>query len=124
MFSANQKVPVYRNKETKTQYGEEAEFPQKTCVKEFHLKKYLMRSKMSQSKIHCELCKPGCQLLLSERKLEYEGKVQKELKNLLIESGLQEAVEAKLPVGSQPQPDIDTGKLVAQVWSSLCSRTS
>lgn len=31
---------------------------------------------------------------------------------LLIERGLEEAVEAKLPSGNQPQPDI--GKLVAQ----------
>lgn len=70
---------------------------------------------MSQSKTHCELCKLRCQQLLSERKLEYAGKSQKELKNLLIEPGLQEAVEAKLPVGNQPRPDIDTGQLVAQV---------
>lgn len=34
---------------------------------------------------------------------------------LLIEWGLKEAVEAKLPSGNQPQPDADTGKLVAQV---------
>lgn len=95
--------------------GEKAEFPQKNCVKEFNLKKCLMHSKMSQSKTYSELGKLECEQLLSERKLEYAGKSLKEVKMLLIEPGLKEAVKAKLPSGNQPQPDIDTGKLVAQV---------
>lgn len=74
-----------------------------------------MHSKMSQSKTYSELGKLECEQLLSERKLEYAGKSLKELKMLLIEPGLKEAVKAKLPSGNQPQPDIDTGKLVAQV---------
>lgn len=69
---------------------------------------------MSQTKTYSELCKLECEQLLSERKLKYAGNTLKELKMLLIERGLKEAVEAKLPSGSQPQPDIDTGKLVAQ----------
>lgn len=44
--------------------------------------------------------------------MKYAGNTLKELKMLLIERGLEEAVEAKLPSGNQPQPDI--GKLVAQ----------
>lgn len=95
--------------------GEKAEFTQKNCVKEFHLKKCLMESKMSQSKTYSELDKLECEQLLSERKLEYAGKILKELKMLLIEPGLKEAVEGKLPSGNQPQPDTDTGKLVVQV---------
>jgi len=51
----------------------------------------------------------------SERELKYAGKALKELKMLLTEPCLKEAVEAKLPSGNQPQSDIDTGKLVAQV---------
>lgn len=74
-----------------------------------------MQSKMSQSKTYSELCKLECEQLLSERKLKYSGKTLKELKMLLTEWSLKKAVEAQLPSGKQPQPDIDTGKLVAQV---------
>jgi len=72
-----------------------------------------MQSKKVQSKTYSELSKLECEQLLSERKIEYAGITLKELKMLLIEPGLKEVVEAKLPSGDQPQPDIDTGKLVA-----------
>lgn len=69
---------------------------------------------MSQSKTYSELGKPDCEQLIWERKLEHAGKTLKEVKMLLLEPGLKEAVEAKFPSGNQPQPDTDTGKLVAQ----------
>lgn len=59
-----------------------------------------MQSKMSQTKTYSELCKLECEQLLSERKLKYAGNTLKELKMLLIERGLKEAVEAKLPSGN------------------------
>lgn len=93
--------------------GEKAEFSQKSHVKEFDLKKYLLQSKMSQSKTYSELGKLNGEQLHSERKLEYAGKTLEDLKMLLIELGLKEVVEAKLPSGNKPQPDIDTGKSVA-----------
>lgn len=74
-----------------------------------------MKNKMSQSRAYSELSKLECEQLLSEREMEYSGKTLIELKMLLTEPCLKEAVEAKLPSGNQPQPDIDTGKLAAQV---------